>query len=166
MRLPQLEQAIRRADEADVAQVRHTVALQDIERVYGRAAGGEHRVYGEAYLEVAGTCQLIIVLDRFKGMLVPAQTKMPDLRVRQYLAKAFGQAETRPQDGNDTDATRQPRPSHGRQRRLDGAGLEVQVLGGLIGKQGAQFAHETVEVGRSGGAVAQSSNFVSNNRMP
>src|SRR3990170_7836381 len=97
MGLAQQFNAFRRADDTDVFDALHSPILEQAHCGGGRSPGGQHRVQHQADAHGGQGGQLVVILDRLQGLLVPIQADVPYLGIRQQLPNAVDHAQPRPQ---------------------------------------------------------------------
>src|ERR1700738_1713582 len=89
----------RRRDEREQFEPAQAPLLEEGYRGHGRATGGQHRIEYVTDVEAGLTTELVVIGDRFQGLVVAIKPKMPYFRFRNRVQDCLGHAQARAEDG-------------------------------------------------------------------
>ena len=141
-------------------------ALDDGDGVNGGAAGGQHGVQDDdvAFVNILG--QLVVILHRLQGFVVPVQADVAHLGGGHQLQHALYHAQARPQDGHKGQLP--PGDDLGGGLLHGGDGFHIhqgQVPGGLVAHQRGNLADQLPEILGAGGHIPQKGELVLDERV-
>ena len=158
--------AFRRRQQADHLEAAGARFLEPVDRGDGRVAGRQHGIEEDHDAVPEVRRHLEVVRHRRQGAGIAVESHVPDTRRRDEVEHALQQAVPGPQDGHEGQSfARQERRLHGRQRRLDAAGLGGQVAGDFIAEQQGNLAQQLSELLAAGFPLPHQRQLVPYQRM-
>ena len=159
-------QALRRRQEADIADGGRPCPLDPVDRGDGGMARGQHRIEDKDFALGDIDGQLAVILDRRQRLRVAIDPDMPHARVRHDLQHPVEESVAGAQDRDEAHILGgKNRRFHRRDRRRDGHRLQALVAHHLVGEQHGDLAQQTAELCRSRLLLAHMGELVLDQRV-
>lgn len=145
----------------------HAPLVQYLDGSISRAAGSNHGIQYNAFIDAAFAGQLIVVLDGLQGSFFSEQTQMPDLRIVQKVGGSRQQGQTGPKNGDQgvTTCDAVAGVLADRAGFLDAGGRYLEVLGDLVHEEVGDGVGEVADLPGSVGGTTQLGDLLPNDWM-